>query len=208
MSRTWTDRELYTAFGQDGSEQQRQAFEILYQELYAISWFMLQTTPVTEPQALAQDCTQEALVKIWKHLATCEQPDSLRHWAKTIVRNQTLNEIARLKRKPQNSIEQVVDQPMIDESAIPSSALDKQEKQLAILDLLTAAPISDRSRYVILAKYLLQMSDEEISQALSQREGETIKPSHVQVTRAKNIKKITQDAALRQKFRDLKDNET
>lgn len=208
MSRTWTDRELYIAFGRDGSEQQRQAFEILYQELYAISWFMLQTTPVAEPQAVAQDCTQEALVKIWKHLDTCEQPDSLRHWAKTIVRNQTLNEIARLKRKPQASIEQVVDQPILDERVIPSDALDKQEKQLAILDLLATAPISDRSRYVILAKYLLQLTDEEISHALSQREGETIKPSHVQVTRAKNIKKITQNAALRQKFRALNGDET
>lgn len=208
MSRTWTDRELYTAFGQDGSEHQRQAFEILYQELYALSWFMLQTTSAPEPQALAQDCTQEALVKIWKYLDTCEQPDSLRHWAKTIVRNQTLNEIARLKRKPQDSIDRVVDQPMLDESAIPSTVFEQQEKQLAILDLLATAPISDRSRYVILAKYLLQISDEEISQALSQREGEPIKPSHVQVTRAKNIKKITQNAILRQKFRDLNGDET
>lgn len=55
---------------------------------------------------------------------------------------------------------------------------------------------------------LLQISDEEISQALSQREGELIKPSHVQVTRAKNIKKITQNAILRQKFRDLNGDET
>ncbi|MDQ3248478.1 MAG: RNA polymerase sigma factor [Chloroflexota bacterium] len=205
MTRLWTDRELYAAFGQDGSEQQRQAFEVLYQELYAISFFMLQTTRAAEPQALAQDCTQEALVKVWKHLDTCEQPDSVRGWAKTIVRNQTLNEIARLKRKAESSLEQEIKQPLADQNEAPSAAFDDHEKQLAILDLLAAAPISERSRYVILAKYLLQMSEAEISEALSQREGLAIKPSHVQVTRAKNIKKLIQDADLREKFRKLHD---
>ena len=203
MIRKWTDRELYTALSQSGSEQQKQAFEILYQELYAISFFMLQTTAAPEPRALAQDCAQEALVKVWKHLATCEQPDAMRSWAKSIVRNQTLNEIARLKRKMVDSLDDHVDKPLLDSQTTPVANFQAKEKYNAILDLLAVAPLSERSRYVILAKYLLQMTEEEICQALTQREGSEVKPSHVQVTRAKNFKKIYSDPELYQKFREL-----
>jgi RNA polymerase sigma factor (sigma-70 family) len=205
MTRTWTDRELYDALAQNGSDQQRQAFELLYQELYTISLFMLQTTAAPEPGALAQDCAQEAIVKAWKNLATCEQPDLLRSWAKTIVRNQTLNAIARLKRQTVDSIEAHVDEPLSDEGASPIEILAKKEKYETILALLAAAPLSERSRYVITAKFLAQMTEEEICQALSKREGTEIKPSHVQVTRAKNFKKIYSDAELLKKFRDLQD---
>jgi len=207
MSRTWTDRELYEACGQNGSEQQRSAFDLLYQELYAISLFMWQTTLVSEPQALAQDCAQEALVKIWKHLATCEQPDTMRSWAKSIVRNQTLNEIARIKRKATDSLEKHSDKPLADERTAPVESFQAKEKYNAILDLLVAAPLSERSRYVILAKYLLQMTEEEISQALSQKEGSEVKPSHIQVTRAKNFKKIYSDSELYKKFRALREDD-
>src|SRR5215212_3280274 len=119
MTRKWTDLELYDACGQNGSEQQRLAFDVLYQELYAISLFMLQTTVAPEPRALAQDCAQEAIVKTWRNLATCEQPDSLRSWAKTIVRNQTLNAIARLKRQAEDPLVAHVDKPLGDENPTP-----------------------------------------------------------------------------------------
>jgi RNA polymerase sigma factor (sigma-70 family) len=207
MSRKWTDRELYEACGQNGSEQQRSAFDLLYQELYAVSLFMLQTTLAPEPRALAQDCAQEAVVKIWKHLATCTQPDTMRSWAKSIVRNQTLNEIAKLKRKATDSLEEHTDKLLLDERTTLLETFQAKEKYNAILDLLIAAPLSERSRYVILAKYLLQMTEEEISQALSQKEGNVVKPSHVQVTRAKNFKKIYSDPELYKKFRDLREDD-
>jgi RNA polymerase sigma factor (sigma-70 family) len=205
MARTWTDRELYQACGQNGSEDQRAAFVYLHQELYAISLFMLQTAVTPEPHELAKDCAQEALVKIWKNLHTCEQPDSFRNWAKKIVRNQTLNEIARLKRKQEEALEAAIDHPLQDTQAIPVNALESAEKYSELLDLLHHAPISERSRYVILAKYLLHLSDEEISEALSKREGVAIKPSHVQVTRAKNFKKMMSDPVFRQQLQTWQD---
>jgi RNA polymerase sigma factor (sigma-70 family) len=206
MTRKWTDRELYDAFGQNGSDQQHQAFELLYRELYTISLFMLQTTVAPEPQALAQDCAQEAIVKAWKNLATCEQPDSLRSWAKTIARNQTLNAIARLKRQAEEPIEGHVDKPLGEENASPIEILVEKEKYATILDLLAAAPLSERSRYVIAAKFLAQMTEEEICVALSEKEQTELKPSHVQVTRAKNFKKIYSNAELLKKFKDLQDD--
>ncbi len=203
MTRHWSDRELYTACGQDGSEQQRQAFALLYQELYPICLFMLQTATIPEPQELAQDCAQEAVVKIWKYLTTCTQPESFRNWAKTIARNQTLNELARLKRKREETLDHILDKPQEDHRALPAAALDNQEKYLALLDLVASAPISERSRYVILAKYLLNLTEEEISQALSEKEGTEVRPSHVQVTRAKNFKKLYSDPEIRKKVEDL-----
>jgi RNA polymerase sigma factor (sigma-70 family) len=198
MARTWTDCELYQACGQNGSEEQRAAFVYLHQELYALSLFMLQTAVTPEPNELAADCAQEALVKIWKNLHTCQQPDSFRNWAKKIVRNHTLNEIARLKRKQEEALEAAVDHPLQDPQSIPMEAFERAERYGALLDLLRHAPISERSRYVILAKYLLQLNDEEISKALSDREGAMIRPSHVQVTRAKNFKKMMSDPTFRQ----------
>ena len=203
MSPTWTNRELYEALGQQESEQQRQAFEALYRELYAVCLFMLQTANIAEPHELAKDCTQEAIVKVWKNLSSCEQPDSLRSWAKTIVRNQTLNEIARYKRKPEESIEREVALSVADHHDSPATVLTNAEKYGAILELLAAAPISIRSRYVIIGKYLMQMAEEEICKALQEREGSEVKPSHVQVTRAKNFKKIYSDADLLRRFGEL-----
>jgi RNA polymerase sigma factor (sigma-70 family) len=203
MTPNWTNRELYEALNRQGSEQQRQAFELLYRELYAICLFMLQTATAAEPRELAKDCAQEAIVKVWKNLGSCQQPDSLRSWAKTIARNQTLNEIARLKRQHETSIEREVDVALADMQSAPATSLTRAEKYSAILDLLGAAPISLRSRYVIAAKYLMQMSEEEICQGLQEREGAEVKPSHVQVTRAKNFKKIYSNVDLLRRFWEL-----
>lgn len=203
MTANWTNRQLYDALGQQGSEQQRQAFDTLYRELYAVCFYMLQSANVAEPRELAKDCTQEAIVKIWKHLDSCEQPDALRNWAKKIVRNQTLNEIARLKRQQEQSIEREVDLALVDMHTPEAANLTRVEKYSALLDLLAAAPLSLRSRFVIVGKYLMQMSEEEICQALAEREGAEVKPSHVQVTRAKNFKKIYSNADLLRRFWEL-----
>jgi RNA polymerase sigma factor (sigma-70 family) len=203
MTHVWTDQELYQALGQQGAEEQRQAFEVLYRELYAIALYMVQTAALPDPQAVAQDCTQEAIVKIWRHLEQCTQPDALRRWAKTIVRNQTLNELARLKRKRETPLEQAAEGLVGETLATPTGALAAAERFGAILDLLAAAPLSERSRFVILAKYLMQMTEEEIAGALSAREGGEVRPSHVQVTRSKNFKKIYTNPDLRARFGEL-----
>jgi RNA polymerase sigma factor (sigma-70 family) len=203
MNPIWTNRELYEALGRHGSEEQRRAFELLYRELYAVSLFMLQNAHVAEPRELAKDCTQEAIVKIWKSLASCQQPEAVRAWAKTILRNQTLNELARHKRQHEESLEGEAAQSLVDPAGGPTQRLTRAEKYGAIVDLLTAAPLSTRSRFVILGKYLLQMAEDEICQALQEREGAEVKPSHVQVTRAKNFKKIYGDAELLRRFWEL-----
>jgi RNA polymerase sigma-70 factor (ECF subfamily) len=203
MISSLTNRQLFESLSQQDSEQQRRAFELLFRELYAICLFMLQNAQVSEPYELAKDCTQEAIVKVWKNLPTCQQPDSFRSWARTIIRNQTLNEITRIKRHHEETIESDEAQLVEDHANTPQVALDKAEKYGALLDLLAASPISFRSRYVIIGKYLMQMTEDEICTALQEREGGLIKPSHVQVTRAKNFKKIYGDADLLSRFWEL-----
>ena len=78
MNPIWTNHELYEALGRHDSEEQRRAFELLYRELYAVSLFMLQSAQVAEPHEWAKDCTQEAIVKIWKNLDSCQQPAAVR----------------------------------------------------------------------------------------------------------------------------------
>jgi len=203
MSQQWSDQALYAALQQQGSDVQRAAFEQLYRELFAIAHFMVQSAAVAEPRAVAQDCAQEALVKVWKNLDTCERIETFRNWARKIVRNQTLNELARLRRQPEASLEREAHEALVDPENSPANAVAATERYSAILDLLATAPISDRSRFVILAKYLMGMTEEEIAQALSQREGASLKPSHVQVTRAKNFRKIYENPTLKAQFGDL-----
>lgn len=206
MTREWSDCELYAACREEGSDRQRQVFALLYAEFYSIALFMVQSAATPEPQELAQDCAQESLIKVWKNLATCTQPTLFRHWAKTILRNQTLNELAKLKRKREDSLDQALEHPLPANVSNPAVVVAQGEKYNKLLDLLAAAPISERSRYVILAKYLAQMTEEEISQALSVQEQSDIRPSHVQVTRAKNFKKLSSDPELRRQFAELQDS--
>jgi RNA polymerase sigma factor (sigma-70 family) len=207
MMREWSDRKLYEACGQEGSDQQQQGFALLYEEFYTIALFMVQNAATPQPEELAQDCAQEALIKVWKNLATCTQPNAFRHWAKTILRNQTLNELARLKRKREDSLDHDPEQTLSQPQGNPAVVVAQSEKYNRLLDLLATAPISERSRYVILAKYLAQMTEEEISQALSAKEKSEVRPSHVQVTRAKNFKKLYSDPNLRRQFAELQDAE-
>jgi hypothetical protein len=55
---------------------------------------------------------------------------------------------------------------------------------------LRQAPISERSYRTIVGRYLDDIPDEELAKSESERTGQTLLPSHLQVTRAKNLSKL------------------
>ncbi len=63
--------------------------------------------------------------------------------------------------------------------------------------LLEKAPISDRSRRVVIGRYLDDADDESLAQTESEIAQKDVLPSHIQVTRSKNITKLRKWDTLR-----------
>lgn len=72
---------LYNACAQAGSYRQRRAFQELWQHLYRVALYKTHQAPV------AQDCTQQALVNIWRHLDQCEDRGSFIGWCDQVLLN-------------------------------------------------------------------------------------------------------------------------
>ena len=187
--------ELYAACQSNDSQLKQAAYEILWNYLYQIAFYMVQDQP--EIEALAQDCAQLALIRVHERLAECREPRAFRAWARRIVSRLVIDELRRRKRLV----------PLIEDSAstepeekAPSLPADQQPSlenivleathQEALWALINQAPISDRSRRVVRGRYLDNLPDESLAQTESLLAKKTVLPSHIQVTRAKNIAKL------------------
>jgi hypothetical protein len=67
-------------------------------------------------------------------------------------------------------------------------------------NLLNQSPISERSRRVVLGRYVADEPDEALAEAEAKLSGQTVLPSHIQVTRSKNLSKLRDWAPLRTYF--------
>ncbi|MDJ0755191.1 MAG: RNA polymerase sigma factor [Ardenticatenaceae bacterium] len=183
--------QVYEACQSDRPEVQTAAFEILWRYLYRVASHMTHSQP--DGDALAQDCAQTALVRVHEKLAECREPAALRSWSRRIVSNLVIDRLRRRQRLQPLVIEaQSDDQPArqwADDGPLPDEMIEQLDT-LALRQLLDKSPMSDRSRRVVLGRYF----DGEVDEVLAQRETElsekTVKPSHIQVTRAKNIAKL------------------
>ncbi len=64
------------------------------------------------------------------------------------------------------------------------------ELAVALGQAMTEAQLSDRSRWVVVGRYLLELEDRVLAAQLTAMEGSSILPSHVQTTRSKNLTKL------------------
>ena len=169
---------------------QATAFETLWGYLYQVAYHMLYNT--VDGEALAQDCAQVALVRVYERLAECKEPAAFKSWARRIVSHLVIDELRRRKRLVPMSNEELAESTLTFSSQQPSfetSVLDTIS-QAELRQLINQAPISDRSRRVVLGRYLDDASDEALAQTEAQLANSDILPSHIQVTRAKNIAKL------------------
>jgi hypothetical protein len=56
--------------------------------------------------------------------------------------------------------------------------------------MLQQAPISDRSRRVVIGRYLDDLPDDQLAATESDLSATDVQPSNIQVTRSKNISKL------------------
>lgn len=73
----------HAACGVDGTLRQRQAFKELHHYLYPVALYRAK-----HDQHIAEESTQEALIKVWQHLDQVRDPGSFARWAGVIVSNE------------------------------------------------------------------------------------------------------------------------
>ena len=194
------DTALYTACRQDGSQAQTDAFASLWAPLYRIAWAMLRSQ--NDGESLAHDCTQMALIKIYQRIDSCTNPASFRAWANQILRRTVLDEL----RRPEHA-RRVTLPDDHDEAAAwliaPPDAPDPTDLRGVLLDVVQRGPLSARSRRVVLGRYFQEQTDEELALAENAGDEQRVLPSHIQVTRAKDLAALRRDPALLNQLRDL-----
>lgn len=188
--------QLYAACASSDLTTQETAYQELWPYLHQIAWHVLYRQP--DAADLAQDCAQKALIRIHNKLADCQEPAAFRTWSRRIVSHLAIDELRRRKRLVQwedEKVERISDNSL--ENSLENIVLD--EITLAdVQSLINSAPISQRSRRVIIGRYVEGLADEEIAQTETDLAEQEVLPSHVQVTRSKNVSKLRQWPLLQQ----------
>jgi RNA polymerase sigma factor (sigma-70 family) len=192
------DERLYAACGADGSPEQAAAFQQIWPALYRAAYAMLARHP--DAEAIAADCAQTALIKIHRNLASCHSPERFRAWCAQIVRRAVLDELRRPEQARRATLP-ADDAPILatPPPELPADASLRDTLQRA----LDAGPLSERSRRVVVGRYFAEQSDEALARAESRPGEPPVLPSHIQVTRAKNLAKLRSDVALVARLREL-----
>jgi RNA polymerase sigma factor (sigma-70 family) len=187
--------DLFAACGSDDPLIQAAAYEILWAYLYQVAWQMVYDQ--SEAEAMAQDCAQLALVRIHQRLNECREAATFRAWARRIVSHLVIDELRRRKRLAWLGEAETGDEAIATlKPAEPPPGLEETvleaTGQLELAELIRRAPMSERSRRVVAGRYLDGLPDEQLAQVETDLAGQPILPSHIQVTRSKNLVKLRQ----------------
>lgn len=193
------NEQLYAACRADGSLEQIAAFEQLWASCYRVAYGMLRARP--DGEARAADCAQIALIKIQRSLDQCHSPERFLSWAAQITRRAVLDDLRRPGERRRDDLAAAEDLPA--PTAPPEAALEEAELGALLREAIGSGRLSPRSQRVVLGRYFREESDEILATAESALAGATVLPSHVQVTRAKNLAKLRADAALLARLREF-----
>lgn len=183
-------QDLYAACGSTDTAVQQDAYRELWEYLYRVAYQLTYRQPDAAP--LAQDCAQLALVRVYEQRETCLEPRAFRAWARRIASNLVIDELRRRRRLVfDDAYDDGQSQPERgDADASPETAVLNHLDEQSLRQLLDHSPMSERSRRVVIGRYFDSLPDELLAQTESELAGQEIRPSHIQVTRAKNIAKL------------------
>ncbi len=192
--------ELYNAIQARDSETQRAAFQVLGTQLLRIAQSMLRAQP--DGADLAEDCVQMALIKIHANVAQCRNPLAFREWSAQIVRRIVIDELRRPEYRRRAALPE---DDHVHWQATPQQLMSTTDLHTLLVDMIEHGPLSDRSRRVVRGRYFEEQPDEVLARTESDRSGQPVLPSHIQVTRAKNLAALRRDSGLVERLRDLLD---
>jgi len=187
--------DLYDACGSSDRTVQAEAYRVLWEYLFCIAFYLTAQQP--DQEALAQDCAQRALIRIHQRRRRCREPKAFRTWSRRIVSNLTIDELRRRKRL--QPLPDLAQEAQLDTQTTPNPELEIADSLTAasLRHLLQISPMSDRSRRVVIGHYLDDLDDNVLAQTETELTSDDVRPSHVQVTRSKNISKLRQWPLLR-----------
>jgi len=193
--------ELYHACRHGDAAAQEAAYRTLWRYLYSVAYQILRSQ--ADPDALAQDCAQMALVRVHQRLIECQEPNAFKSWARRITSNLAIDELRRRKRLADsagNDDNGAVDALVAAAHTQPERTVLAQISESDLRALLDRAPISARSLRVVVGRFLDDVVDEVLAQTESQLAESDVLPSHIQVTRSKNLSKLRAWEPLRDHF--------
>lgn len=196
------DTALYHACRSEGSAAQSDAFAAIWRQFYRIAWAMLRGQP--DADALATDCAQLALIKLHQRIDTCTNPAAFRAWANQIVRRTVLDELRRPERARRVPLPDDHDEAAA-WLAAPPDAPPPEDLRALLRDAVERGPLSPRSRRVVIGRYFDERPDEALAAHEAALGGQPVLPSHIQVTRAKDLAALRRDAPLLARLRDFLD---
>ncbi len=185
------------------------AFQSLGRRMYRLLWPRVRHDP--RLAALAEDCVQEALVKVWRALEEGrgpDHPDRFVSWAARVAANTLVSElrkvdpaasVARPKRvglRRQVSLEATAepDEGPARELAVDEDRLEARAAQAELAALLAEIRdmdgLSVPSRTVLLQGYLAEWDDDELATHLGTTR------ANVHVIRSRDLAKLREDAAF------------
>ncbi|HRQ36516.1 MAG TPA: RNA polymerase sigma factor [Chloroflexota bacterium] len=168
------------------------AYTALFTYLSRVALQIVYDQPAAE--SLAQDCAQTALIRIHQRLDECREPAAFHAWARQIASHIAIDALrrrARLTFAAEDELDAVLSSAALAQPALEEQTAVASHHQ-ALYTALQRAPISDRSRRVVIGRYLQDLPDETLAAIESKLTGTATLPSHIQVTRAKNIAKLRQ----------------
>ncbi|MEW5987781.1 MAG: RNA polymerase sigma factor [Chloroflexota bacterium] len=184
---------LYAACRDAEIVRQTAAYEALWPYLYRVALQVVRDQP--DAEALAQDCAQESLLRIVQQLDECREPAAFHGWVRRIAFHAAIDALRQRKRLiPLDEAEEAATHSLAG-SLSPAATPDPTAETLRAL--IGRAPISERSRRVVIGRWLDDQPDEKLAQAESALAGEAVLPSHIQVTRAKDIARLKKWDTLR-----------
>jgi RNA polymerase sigma factor (sigma-70 family) len=205
-------RELLAACLAEAPAERRRAYEALGQRLQRMLWPRVAADPRLHP--LAEDCAQEALLKIHQQLAAGrgpDDPDRFLAWAARIAANRLIDHLrlvepatsaARARRvalSRQVSLDADPDggdeRPLGDLLADPegedvAQAMEAQELLQLLSRIRTIQSVSERSRTVLLRGYLQEQDDEDLAAELDTNR------RNIHVIRCRDLEKLRHDEAF------------
>ena len=181
--------ELYAACASTDAHEQRTAYETLWRYLFGVASYMLREKVGGE--ALAQDCAQIALIRVHERRSQCREPAAFCVWARRIVSHAVIDTLRREKKlTPLDDQESTQHTPKQMQTPAPTDQV-LSDITLSELDaLLKKSPISERSYRVVAGRYLHDVPDEQLAQQESTLAGREVLPSHIQVTRSKDLARL------------------
>ena len=118
-----------------------------------------EATRVLGRGATAEDVAQEAVIKAWRHRASCRSPDRPLPWVAAIARREALRAVAAPRCEPLDR----VPEPRAPATGAPIEV---------VLDVRSAlAELSESDRRLILARYWQDLTHQEAANALGMPDG-------------------------------------